>query len=515
MKVIPISDVEEATRTLTKILNKPFQTSLNQAIWKKQVATPFEIKRDFNSPVKIRTIETDLNENLLIRAIVGHAQAGHCTFRDNKKKNTTLDEVIKHASEHPENFYEESQHFINQIGRLVDKALSKGNPLLEMKHKRMPLFGVPMYRDIIPLPFLKGIFFGGYFDNYPIIRTEAEKRFGIEIGGGERHLIDKEMLEKLNIGITELTSGNYNLMILNYLTPKERIQVFKNIGLIQEKKLIDLTHVERWEDVLDQALEYQKLGNLFQEFMRYVRGPGVSDDIACMNAAFIGWDPLKRIKNRGLYHKNLIVGANMTDLIDTLSKATALYVHESFDELIAKYANHMWLKKITENKKYREACGITKQQLEIMLEDPQFALVPRDEIINLVALSKNPLVYLLNPEQESDRSSKIHSSARYFLKEIINEEMEERSYTLEQEMIQTLRIINKILQEQGEPQISIKDVTKGTEHVLPYQKIGFTRQPLNRVFDYLRKRVHPITSLHPEKRETEIHYLYNKEAYGT
>lgn len=115
--------------------------------------------------------------------------------------------------------------------------------------------------------------------------------YGLQTGGRECELVDKNIIQKLCINLTEFTSAEFKDKLLSSLTHDERTRVFNSLVLIKPKTELDFTNVTKWEEILEQATEYTKQKDIFQQYIRIRKDGGVSDDMACMAAAYIDFDP--------------------------------------------------------------------------------------------------------------------------------------------------------------------------------------------------------------------------------
>lgn len=483
----------------------------NTTNWNLHIASPSDIATDIQETIdNTKALSSfTLSSNLAPRSTIGHAHAGHSTFSGNSKVNTTLDDVIsnevlgllkkndKQIYINKRDYLDETQSAIDNIGNFVHDAVENPNRMLDATQGgiKKPLFGIPFWNVFDSQALLQGIFYGGYFDNYDQIRSNAEKKYDVKIGGGSTYLIHKPTIQKLGINLTELTKGDYHNEILANLNSENRIQLFKNIGLIKDTDEIDFSDVETWNDVKDQCSNILTPGfsDYFQEYIRYEKGKGVSDDIACMAAAWIDFNPLIKTRD-GHFYKSLSNGANINDFVDTITKASTLYVPGGFDEAISKFANSLWLKKVKNNSRYRENHNINLGKLEKKLQrqgTEDFALVFQKEIQDLTAVSKNP------------DFAEIHSSARYFV------QMFEGSYALEQwSMLNQRR-----LREHG---AEVEIVGKKGRKTLFEEKIninlpiGFQKINLNKIINYADSLVFPSLA-DPENRGEIIQNRYSSK----
>ncbi|MBN2881084.1 hypothetical protein JXM83_03445 [Candidatus Woesearchaeota archaeon] len=491
-------------------LNNKKQVLNNMRLWRENIAPVELITEDINEySRKILTLPSCyLATNFIPRSTIGHAHAGHCAFQSRSMINTTLDDVIsdevllhfkKGNSPIYFNRYDfllETQNAIDTIANLVHDAVENPSRMMDVTQGGIesPIFGIPFWNKFDSQALLKGIFYAGYFDNYDTVRIKAEKKYNIDLGGGESYIINHKLIQKLGINVTDLTSADYQDEILNMLNSNQRIELFKNLGIIMDVPRIDFSHVTNWNDVKDQCINVTdaKYYQFFQEYIRTKKGQGISDDIACMAAAFIDFNP-QDTKRDGFYYKSLSNGANMNDFIDTLSKASLLYAQGGLDQAISDFANHMWLRKIRTDKRYRENHNINLHEIEQRIEKQgteDFALVSLKELSDLAAICKNPM------------ENEIHSSARYFIR------MFDGTYALEQEAminqrrLKSFRANVKVIGEPSEYLIG--------ENIKSQIPIGFNKIKLNNIILYLDKSIYPILS-DPANRSGLIEKRYASE----
>jgi hypothetical protein len=492
---------------LKKNLNPSDSNLMRSSFWDVGVASNQEIMDDFNEPQYIEIIPNKFLNNFTLRAIPGHTASGHSLFgKVGSRPNTTIDDVFDaYLEETGIDMYEQSQNEINKVGKAIEKsAYSHPEKIVILESD---LFDNPLFNNFSALNFNKGFFYGGNFDNFEGIRKDVSAEFGLSTGGGECELISKKITRELGIDLTEFTSENFKNELLNSLTHEERNKVFKELKLIKPKSKIDLEHVTCWEQVIEQAIDYKKQVDTFQQYIRTRKGGGVSDDLACMGAMYIDFDLEKHTPTpRDVY--SLQVGANVADFCDTFTKASSLYVPGGFDQVLADFANHLFVNRIKNDKTYRQECGITNSKLEQILENPEFGLVSKNQLIDIVALVKNPSksFYEKGHSGKSKSSEQIHSSARYFIKQI--EGNNSNSFTLEQEMVGNFIELNNELAIQGHSQIDPLEVLS-TNQLISGQTIGFHAQPLKEVLNFYRKNITPILSQPPEQRRELIHKLYS------
>lgn len=496
----------------------------NSLFWDEKVATPDQIITDLTNPVGFELIPRTLTGNLTPRAIVGHAQQGHCEFHSNIRPNTTLDDIItdevlsqfKNKNKFPyynsaEEFLIETQKYINNFAKLVDMALEPSrlsNTVNDIDASKLLfdfnfLKGIPV--DLYA--FIKGVAFGGSFDNYEDVRKPVFDRYGVEMGGGRTRLINKKMMKGLGLNINSLTKIKYKDPILKNLSGKKRMDLFLHYGLLKKDDKIDYKNSERWQDVLSQAKPIPK--GYVQEYVRETLGPGGSDDILCMAAAWLDFKP-SNVRRNPLWYFWLQMGARAADFVDTLTKASQFYLPGGQDEAIAKFANARWLNKLRNTPYYSSNLGVDIRKLEKNLElqgTEDYALILLDELIDMTAIGINPS----KVKFPSGYDSSIHSSARYFSKaqetdiDYTNFNNSQFAKGVTTAMDQQFYAAHKYLKKAG------ADVTYGGKFIHPLTgqtEIGFQKHPLNIVITYFNKEIFPVISK-PTKRKELLTAFFN------
>lgn len=481
----------------------------NTLFWEEKVAVDEDIIRDLKvSGDGFNLLPPTLLSNLTPRAVVGHAQNGHSTFSSTKiAPNTSLDDIISenvltsYFDKKGKPFYDstyaflhETQNYINSFAHLIDVATNPKVTSSKMDLKKSPMFGFDFLKNLPfdSYAFLKGLFFGGYFDNYSTVRKGVKAKYGTDMGGGRTYLINKSLLKGLGISIHELTSGKYKDPVLKRLSYDKRMSLFSHIGLIKNDSELDYKNANSWNDILDQASPVPE--GYFQEYIREQPGPGGSDDLLCMGAAFIDFKP-ENIRRDPLWYLWLQMGSRGADFVDTLTKATEFYLPGGQDEVLAKYANAAWLKKLRTNKYYASEIGINLKKLERDLDragSEEFALVSLNELVDITAAGINPS----RAKFKSTGDSSIHSSARYFVKQ----QNSFKDYTNFNKSYPTKGITNTLDQQLFATFKYLKKAGANVEYsdkqfIYPLEsntKVGFQQHLLPDVINYFSKQLFPI-----------------------
>ncbi len=448
------------------VLKDPQTVFYNQMEWKEKVATSEQLENDYlyckNAGDKF--IKSPTFANFALRAVVGHSNEGHCSFRGTRYPNTTLNDIftsdVVGGEKSLETLLEQNKSILRSVAQIIYEAATTDQPALSLE-EHVDILGEPLWSVVEPLAFLKGFAFGGMFDNYNL-RKIAEYKYGINLGGGYCFKTDMDILSSLGIDISELARADFSSYdFLNGIPAPQRREIFERVGLIERLPEIDFSEILSVDDFFESCS--QITGPRFSyEYIREAKGDGVSDDTAVSIAPFLDFC----FKNNSpLHYKSLKAGAEMADFVDTICKFAPYYTANGLDEDFAGLANHLFLKRVREDKYYAERMGINKGILEKRLakEGDEFALIPKDELVDFIALSKNPY------------KEPIHSSARYFTLTVPT--VNKVSYVREQQTALMLSILAKhgiIRDKSAIPKIS-----------LDYE-IGFHRYPATNFYERLR-----------------------------
>ncbi len=173
------------------------------------------------------------------------------------------------------------------LARSSDIAVNTdGEPLLRCGSLR----NVPI--DAIGV--MKGLYTGGLRDG-PEVRRLANQRYGVQMGYGECHLIDQEVLHRLGMDGCDLARKGH----------EQEIQRFQDAGLFA----------------------HNGDGHIAYMYVRYKEGPGASDDAAIVMAG-------------KLWGLSAAVGGFLADAVDTLEKYVPEYSDQDSEiaELVADHA---------------------------------------------------------------------------------------------------------------------------------------------------------------------------------
>ena len=492
------------------------------AKWNSKVAPDEKIVQDFslsnytdlfpaNQSKYAKMSMPKLGANLSPRTVAGHSHAGHSAFSGGRKfTNTDLSYIISDdilerfmapsgkpyyggvaskwapystfsklggTSKSPrEHYLEETQEFINSVVHILEDAINSRSKTISLNnYRQFELINsfIPNYiKTLDTQAFLKGCVFGGNFDNYTDIRIPGENKFGLEIGGGDEYLLNVEKAKEFGVGFGELAKLNFDDVVLKTISSEQRINLFKRLHILHEHDLVNFDGVQSWNDVLDQGKDMRKENSLVPVYVRTKKGSGVSDDGACILVAFHKFNPRK---NNGLWYDSLQRGAHLMDAVDTLEKASTYFFSEGQDQVISNYISHKWLERVKNDSNYRRLHHINLNKLEQRIEQDgttNFALFPKDDLVDITAASVNPV---------ADFDGKhIHSSARYFLQTISILDNELTSNILAQEKLYTQNLLERF---NADVKVKGSYLVPGTFSPQDF-KIGFSQIPAFDAFNH-------------------------------
>ncbi|MBM3254429.1 MAG: CBS domain-containing protein [Candidatus Omnitrophica bacterium] len=236
----------------------------------------------------------DIEDLILIQSLEGRAHNGAGAFGKMYYVNTTVDDIVISLGLDPLKVRQMRQQLIEDIVEYAKSAISANAREKLLNGKEEPLLGIPLFKERVvnPNDILKGLYLGGLRDNHKI-REKTEQIYNKNIGYGECFLIDIKKMKEMNL----------DAEILAHQPHYEKIDYYKSIGLIVEKKSI--------EEVDNSRFRYF--------YIRYKAGPGQSDDAAIVISGLI-------------YNSDVALGVFLSDAIDTLEKYS-LYFKDQDDEL--------------------------------------------------------------------------------------------------------------------------------------------------------------------------------------
>ena len=254
------------------------------------------IRQDYFELASRVTLRTELSvaHLLLVQAVEGHAHTGAGAFQGHRYVNTTIDDVVEALHLDPDRTKRERQALIDDIKEFARRVMRGEKPTRLLNGEGRPLLGMGLFRwlDVEPEDVLRGLYLGGLRDS-PSVRRATQERYGIQIGYGECHFVDTQVMEQLDLDGEKLARTSN----------EHRMDEFRETGLIvPPPKPKDAKHVRYM-------------------YVRQRTGPGASDDCAILAAGY-------------LYGFSVGVGVFLADAIDTLEKFTPEYGDQ--DEMLAE-----------------------------------------------------------------------------------------------------------------------------------------------------------------------------------
>jgi len=262
------------------------------------VAPPDVLREDFavlDAKTTLRCT-AEVEELLLMQSIEGHAHEGHGLFHGRRFPNTSVDDVARALRLNPDDVKEARQVLIDEIREFAERMIAGDQLRCAVNPEGDPLLGCGSLRhvEIDPAGVLNGLYAGGLRDG-PEVRRLANRRYGVEMGYGECHLVDQEVLHRLGMDGFDLARKGH----------EHEIERFKQAGLFAE--------------TADHHVAYM--------YVRYKEGPGASDDAAIVMAG-------------KLWGLSVAVGCFLADAVDTIEKYVPDYSDQDSEisELVAKHA---------------------------------------------------------------------------------------------------------------------------------------------------------------------------------
>jgi len=349
---------EQKMREIIRLKRVIKNTGLDNIFYKKAVA-------DYNASLESINLLTsdEIKRLLLIQTVEGHAMKGHGKFGHVSKRkpiynylNATIEAVVNALDEadilekfglNKKNVTEQRQKLIDDIadwaenacnyvkkkqgGNLGEKIvtrLQKPKELLYLKNSEAkPLMEVPIFNDIEikdPLLVLKGMYLASRMDSIEWRKktveryknTDYKQLIGLgdkefKMGGGTCLAVNLENL--MNTRIEEILGKEeaqlYAREYGNYLS----MEFISKIGLEEHlEKLFD-----RW--IIIEKESEESTENIVSGYVRHIKGPGVSDDLAVIMAGSI-------------YGMEAAYGVYLVDAIDTFDKYTPRIMMGGQDE---------------------------------------------------------------------------------------------------------------------------------------------------------------------------------------
>lgn len=239
------------------------------------------IQRDFRVLDAAETLRTtwEVERLILVQSVQGHAHEGHREFAGARYPNTSIDDISRALRLDPAWVRAERQKLIDEIRAYADRVIEGGSsPPLE-NESGDGLLGSSMFSSLSVegADVLRGLYLGGLRDD-PAFRFEAEKKYGIRIGGGRSYLVDVGVMEDMELDGYMLSHGSH----------EDKLEKYRDCGLIVGDGGVD-----------GNGMDYM--------YIRHRTGPGASDDTSMVAAGM-------------LYGLGVAVGVFLADAIDTLEK---------------------------------------------------------------------------------------------------------------------------------------------------------------------------------------------------
>ena len=324
----------------------------------KKTDFPSIVKNDFRMLNERHRLETtkDVEELLFQQTIEGHAQSGHCCFREHKLEflNVTLDDIVRIGLElNVAKIKSRRQDVIDDIYRWVDRAIAKKNVKGLVNKNGEPLAGHLIFNEVDvvnPYNVLRGVLLGSKMDNYSW-RQKVSEKYGLEMGGGQCVAVDMEALRRTGYTLYDLTK-------MRIIKKGYSIEEFLNASGCIIKDYPVRTNM-----------------NIRNGYVRLKEGRGVSDDAAAITSGlFFSEKPFHKITLQDAIE--VFSGLILVDAIDTFDKYTHKIVENGQDEALGEHVES------------RINLGLSKE-----------------DIVNFIYLSA------IKPEVESEYPD---SSQRYF-----------------------------------------------------------------------------------------------------
>lgn len=278
--------------------------------------SPFElIREDFQRMVftmRLRTTE-EAADNILMQSCEGHAQMGHGAFAGRRFPNTEMEDIVNALGRNPMVVAEQRQALIDEVCEWVDLAL-EGTPRHTLVNEVGDgLIGCGLLRhfEVNPEEVLRGLYLGGQRDD-SARRAEAEREFGITIGGGRLHFVDTEVMERMNYTGDQLAQSAH----------EGEIEDFRAAGLI-----------------VDDPGPGSRNDRIRYMYIRDRVGGGASDDAAIIAAG-------------KLYGFSTALGVFLADAVDTLEKFVVDY-RDQDDELAKRIEQQFPKLNLTQREVYQ------------------------------------------------------------------------------------------------------------------------------------------------------------------
>ena len=246
------------------------------------------ILRDFQELEARETLRCawENERNILIQSIAGHAQEGHGVFHGRRYVNTTMDDISRALRLDPDAVRRDRQEVMEGVTEYAERVLSGGDGSLLVDNNGVPLLGMgtlALLPEVDGKDVLRGLYLGALRDDADV-RTLAESKYGLIIGGGKSYLVNLKAMDSAGLDADRLAHENHDTDAIAKL----------------------------WQDGVIVADDGPDTDETSYLYIRHRRGCGTSDD-AC-------------IVLTGMVHGfSAGVGAFLADALDTLEKYVPVF----------------------------------------------------------------------------------------------------------------------------------------------------------------------------------------------
>lgn len=507
-RMLPIREIAEIIAGSYDEMNR----EMNKSLWKMAVAPKNKIIEDTLQTLEqdnINLVRDPFAEDLSVMAIHGHAQSTHGAFRGKGYCNTDTDTVLEALEGNKirgiegltrESSKKRSQGTIDELVYFAEDYLTNiikypwkqiQSPMKRLLTRDGQPIGGLEFASKMPIHlirYLEQFTFGWNMDSYEN-REKVKQTYGHRMGGGDLFPMEKRLMMEYGIDMRHLSEKNPSGLfgILKFLDNEKSKELLTQLGIIKswngaEKEIDPLK--ENWNSMKsERAINLLKNPNIRNQYVRYERGLGCSDDIAIFLSAFSPHEysgkPEQNLAMSGL------MGTLMADKIDTLEKNSMLLFPGGQDEFIGKYFNTLFQTACRTSRNFREAFGIKKRA------DEQYTLTPERTLVDFTAASANT------------KDAKIHSSQRWLYKDLggtsaISEYMKQ---------------VFSILRYEGLQTPSDREIRDGyhveMKATSPSVAVTMKQIPLESVLSTMKERYNLVRN--PRERENKLTQFYSKK----
>ncbi|MFT4313296.1 MAG: hypothetical protein ACMXYA_02725 [Candidatus Woesearchaeota archaeon] len=287
-----------------------------------------------------------------------------------------------------------------------------------------PLFGLDIFKGqkVHFVELLRGLYFGLQMDGEK--RDLVQEKFGLEMGRGSHHIVDKSAFARYSLNIDGVATGSYTdeMRLLEDIPHVKRMRVLAELGITHDNP-VDISTVAKnqnysWDFIkqtfgvdtqnLPEHLQGKKIESVY---FREKKGKGISDDLAILQTGFLP-DTFrdKSYRPTSVDHISRILGAFIADHIDTIHTKSNVLFTGGQDEVLCQYLEHKW-KEATKDYDFKQ-----KFQINTKLSNPP--LIPDTTLAEFIGMGAN------YEKGNKGNYDVIHSSQRWFFKELEGENKE-------------------------------------------------------------------------------------------